>query len=65
MKAKCIAFVRTKKEDVKMANVTFKGNPVTLLGNEVKVGDKAPNFSVLANDLTPVTLENTKVQFLL
>ena len=28
-----------------MANVTFKGNPVTLLGNEVKVGDKAPNFT--------------------
>jgi thiol peroxidase len=45
-----------------MANVTFKGNPVTLLGNEVKVGDKAPNFSVLANDLSPVTLENTKGQ---
>ncbi len=45
-----------------MANVTFKGNPVTLLGNEVKVGDKAPNFSVLANDLSPVTLESTKGQ---
>ena len=45
-----------------MANVTFKGNPVTLLGNEVKVGDKAPNFTVLANDLSPVTLDNTKGQ---
>jgi len=43
-----------------MANVTFKGNPITLLGNEVKVGDIAPNFTVLANDLTPVTLENLK-----
>lgn len=43
-----------------MANVTFKGNPITLLGNEVKVGDVAPNFTVLANDLTPVTLENLK-----
>ncbi|WP_088043027.1 thiol peroxidase [Bacillus sp. EAC] len=42
-----------------MANVTFKNNPVTLIGNEVKVGDKAPNFSVLANDLSPVTLENS------
>jgi thiol peroxidase len=40
--------------------VTFKGNPVTLLGNEVKVGDQAPNFSVLANDLSTVTLENSK-----
>lgn len=43
-----------------MATVTFKGNPVTLLGAEVKVGDLAPNFQVLANNLTPVTLENSK-----
>jgi thioredoxin-dependent peroxiredoxin len=53
---------KTTKEDVRMANVTFKGNPVTLLGNEVKVGDKAPNFTVLANDLSAVTLEDTKGQ---
>src|SRR5581483_5876208 len=45
-----------------MANVTFKGNQVTLLGNEIKVGDKAPNFTVLANDLSEVTLDNTKGQ---
>ena len=45
-----------------MANVTFAGNPVTLLGNEVKVGDKAPNFTVLANDRSEVTLDNTKGQ---
>lgn len=43
-----------------MANITFKGKPVTLLGNEVKVGDKAPNFSVLANDLSEVTLDSSK-----
>lgn len=43
-----------------MASITFKGNPVTLLGTEVKVGEKAPNFSVLANDLSEVTLDNTK-----
>ena len=42
-----------------MANITFKNGPVTLLGTEVKVGDKAPNFTVLANDLSPVTLENS------
>jgi len=40
-----------------MTSVTFKNNPVTLIGQEVKVGDKAPNFTVLANDLSPVTLE--------
>ena len=43
-----------------MATVTFAGGPVTLVGNEVKVGDKAPNFTVLANDLSPVTLEDSK-----
>lgn len=43
-----------------MANVTFKGNPVTLLGTEVKVGQKAPEFNVLANDLSPFTMENIK-----
>lgn len=43
-----------------MASITFKGGPVTLLGSEVKVGDKAPNFTVLANDLSPVTLDDSK-----
>ncbi|WP_210364918.1 thiol peroxidase [Bacillus sp. REN3] len=45
-----------------MASVTFKGNPVTLLGNEVKVGDKAPDFKVLANDLSEVALQDSKGQ---
>ncbi|WP_316570968.1 thiol peroxidase [Neobacillus sp. YIM B06451] len=45
-----------------MASITFKGNQVTLLGNEVKVGDKAPSFTVLANDLSEVTLEDSKGQ---
>jgi len=40
--------------------VTLKGNPMTLVGNEVKVGDKAPDFTVVANDLSNVTLENFK-----
>ncbi|NEU29901.1 thiol peroxidase [bacterium LRH843] len=43
-----------------MAQVTFKNNPITLLGNEVKVGEKAPNFTVLANDLSEVTLDSSK-----
>lgn len=29
-----------------MPNVTLKGNPVTLSGKELKVGDKAPAFSI-------------------
>lgn len=43
-----------------MANVTFKGNKVTLLGTEVKVGDQAPDFTVLANDLSQVNLQDSK-----
>jgi thiol peroxidase len=37
--------------------VTFKGGPVTLLGPEVKVGDKAPDFKVADNGLQPATLD--------
>ncbi len=40
--------------------VTFKGNPLTLIGQELKAGDKAPAFRVLAKDLSEVTLENSK-----
>lgn len=43
-----------------MASITFKENPVTLVGEEVKVGDKAPDFKVLANDLSEVTLDDYK-----
>ncbi|ADC48768.1 Redoxin domain protein [Alkalihalophilus pseudofirmus OF4] len=43
-----------------MAEITFKNNPVTLLGTEVKVEEKAPDFKVLANDLSEVTLADTK-----
>ncbi|WP_100373768.1 thiol peroxidase [Bacillus sp. FJAT-45037] len=43
-----------------MAKITFKQNPVTLLGKEVKVGAVAPDFKVLANDLSEVTLADTK-----
>jgi thiol peroxidase len=32
--------------------VTFKGKPLTLLGNRVKVGDPAPPFTALRRDLT-------------
>lgn len=39
-----------------MANVAFKGNPVTLLGNEVKVGQAAPDFKVQKSDMSDYTL---------
>lgn len=34
--------------------VTIKGNPLTLIGNELKVGETAPDFTVLDHDLAPV-----------
>ena len=40
--------------------VTFKGNPMTLVGPEVKVGQQAPGFQVLAQDLSPVTLTSSR-----
>jgi thioredoxin-dependent peroxiredoxin len=41
-----------------MVQVTFINKPVTLIGNEIKVGDQAPNFTVTANDLSSVTLND-------
>lgn len=43
-----------------MATITFKDNPMTILGTEVQVGQKAPDFSVLANDLSEYRLADAK-----
>ena len=40
--------------------VTMKGNPVTLLGTEIKEGMKAPDCTLVANDLTEVKLSSFK-----
>ncbi len=49
------------KEEVmkeRKSAITMKGSPLTLVGDEVKVGDTAPDFEVLANDLSPVRLSS-------
>ena len=38
---------------------TLRGNPLTLVGPELKVGDTAPDFAVVDNGLKPVTLKDT------
>lgn len=38
--------------------ITFKGNPLTLTGNDIKVGDVAPDFRVYDEALQEVTLKN-------
>lgn len=40
--------------------VTLHGNPLTLTGNEVNVGDKAPEFEVIDNNLSPVRFSSFK-----
>jgi thiol peroxidase len=40
--------------------ITMKGNPLTLLGKAPKVGDTAPDFEALDNNLTPVRLSSFK-----
>jgi len=38
--------------------VTMQGNPLTLTGNPVGVGDPAPDFQCLDNDLRPVSFSS-------
>lgn len=43
-----------------MASVTLQGNPLSLGGSEVAVGQTAPDFTVVNNDLQPVTLSEAQ-----
>ena len=38
--------------------VTIHGNPLTLIGPDLKAGDKAPGFTVIDNDLKEVSLKD-------
>lgn len=40
-------------------DVTFKGEPLTVIGPRLKVGEPAPDFELLANDLSTVTLADS------
>ena len=43
----------------RQGKITFKGNPMTLVGQPVKAGDAAPDFRVVDNTLQPVTLASS------
>ncbi|WP_029898965.1 thiol peroxidase [Desulfohalovibrio reitneri] len=45
--------------------VTFQGDPLTLLGDMPKPGDKAPEFTVLSNSLEAKSLSDFKEQVLI
>ena len=38
--------------------VTMRGNPLTLVGNEVKIGEAAPDFAALDLNLAPIKLSS-------
>ncbi|MCU1238258.1 MAG: thiol peroxidase (atypical 2-Cys peroxiredoxin) [Candidatus Solibacter sp.] len=38
---------------------TMRGNPLTLVGPELKTGDPAPDFNLVDGSLKPVTLKDT------
>lgn len=40
--------------------ISFKGNPMTLLGPDVKAGDAAPDFKVVDNGLQAVGLDTSR-----
>jgi len=40
--------------------VTLRGNPVTLVGPEIKAGQAAPDFTAVDNALAPVKLSDAK-----
>ena len=42
---------------------TMKGNPMTLIGPELKPGDKAPDFTVLDQTMAPKTLKDFDGKF--
>src|SRR5579864_7203550 len=44
---------------VRPGATTMRGNPLTLLGPELKPGDKAPDFSAVNDSLQPVNLAGT------
>jgi len=43
-----------------MATVTLKGNPINLSGRMPKAGDKAPDFRLVKQDLSPIALSDLK-----
>jgi thiol peroxidase len=40
-------------------DVTFKGQPLTVIGPRLKAGDPAPDFELLTNDLSTATLKDS------
>jgi thiol peroxidase len=44
--------------DERSGKITMKGNPLTLMGQELNIGDTAPDVVLANNDLAPVSLSS-------
>jgi thiol peroxidase len=47
-----------KKKELNMANIKFKGSPARTCGELPQVGAKSPNFKLVKNELSEVSLES-------
>jgi thiol peroxidase len=47
-----------QREEISMATITLKGNPIQTAGELPKVGTQAPDFSLLKQDLSRVSLKD-------
>lgn len=62
----CTSFASELPENtLDTGKVTAQGKPVTLLGQGLKVGADAPNFKVVDDSFTAITLENYQGQAVL
>jgi thiol peroxidase len=51
--------IKTDEVQERAAATTLQGNPMTLLGPELRAGDKAPDFDAINASLQPMNLEKT------
>jgi thiol peroxidase len=54
MDSKCSEHGKENSMEERVGLITMKGNPLTLVGGDVKIGQKAPEFVVLDNNLNPI-----------
>lgn len=52
------ASIKERGKQMTNHQVTMQGNPMNLKGNFIQVGDKAPDFTVFDNSLSPKTLRD-------
>ena len=52
--------IATAAESERTGVVAFKGNPLTLVGPDIRVGDQAPDFQVVGQDLSAVKWSDGK-----